>query len=216
MRAHVPEFGDEPYPDDGTVQVYAPIDLALNPELAAALPTWRTRIEEATTGYEVAVVGDDKIHVTVDVWTGFSAGQITRPQLETVATRLRGDLAQSPAYLGAAGPALAYGSSIRLDICPAAPLIKIQRQVHHGLAAERGPAAARWRQPKPHISQAFWRDREVCGEPIQRALTQIDPAHVPLRIHELVMAVVLFNRSAATGEDYFQWHTVARIPLGAA
>ena len=74
MKRYVFMYGDQPWPEGiTTLQLYAPVDLALNPELAELLPRWRTALD----GAPVWLVENEHLHVTLDMISDAPCDDIT-------------------------------------------------------------------------------------------------------------------------------------------
>jgi 2'-5' RNA ligase len=205
VKPQVFEFGSAPWPDGLTVlQVYAPVMLRANSELAGLVIRWRAALH----GAPLALVSDDQLHITLDVVADRPAGEVSAQERATLAAALQDRLTGWPCYHGSAGSALAYSSGAVVDISPAEPLVRLGREVRTVLQDVRGPASATWRQAKPHISLGYAREL-ADSDPWQRALRQVDPNHAPLYLDEVHLVEVQAN--SATKE--LTWGSVAIIPL---
>uniref|UniRef100_UPI003F495837 2'-5' RNA ligase family protein n=1 Tax=Pseudonocardia sp. CA-138482 TaxID=3240023 RepID=UPI003F495837 len=205
VRPYAFSFGDRPWPPDGAVlQVYMPVDLVTNRELAELIERWRA----AVRGAPVAWLPDRMLHVTLDVVADATAEHISDRERGELADALAERLAGWPCYQGLAGSALAYPSGVVVDISPAGPLCALAGQVRAALRAVRGAAAVTWRQSKPHVSLGY-AHAVADSDPWQRALRQIDPAHAPLRLAEVHLVEVHADPATAR----LEWESVAAIPL---
>lgn len=209
MRPQQFQFGDQPWPEgEGVLQVYAPIDLALNPELAQMIGKARAAMQ----GAPVALVEDRFLHTTIDVVAGVTADLVSQAERDELAAALRTELADVPAYHGSAGSCLAYVSGPVVDVSPAAPLRMVQKAVRQVIRRVRDEAACTWSQAKPHISLGYCHT-ETDSDPWARKLRQIDPNHVPLHI----TAVALVDVRPDNITKRLEWTAVAPpIPLTGA
>src|SRR5579884_1018194 len=106
-------YGDQPWPDEiTTLQLYAPVDLSANPELAKLLPLWRAALHDAP----VWLVEDEHLHITLDMVSDAPGSEITTDDRRLLADSLRQAVAGFPVYRGRAGGCLAYRSGAVIDV----------------------------------------------------------------------------------------------------
>jgi hypothetical protein len=186
MKPQQFQFGDQPWPEGkGVVQVYAPIDLAINPELAELVGKCRA----AAHGAPVTDIDDRFLHATIDVVAGVTSDQVPQAERDELAAALRDRLADVPCYEGSAGSFLAYASGFVLDTSPAAPLREVQRVVREVIREVCGDTACTWSQAKPHISLSYC--HTACDSDLwARKARQVDPNHAPLRIRSVALVDV--------------------------
>lgn len=206
MRPRHFQFGDQPWPEGkGVLQVYAPVDLSINPELAEMVGKCRAAMQ----GAPVTPVEDRFLHTTIDVAAGITADLVSKTKRDELAAALRTRLADVPAYHGSAGSCLAYVSGFVLDTSPAAPLMEVQSAVREVIREVRGEAACPWSQAKPHISLSYCYTA-TDSHPWQRKVRRIDPNHAPLRIS----SVTLVDVRPDNVTKRLEWHPVdPLIPL---
>jgi hypothetical protein len=206
MKPQQFQFGDQPWPEgQGVLQVYAPIDLAINPELAELVGKCRA----ASQGAPVTEVDDRFLHITLDVVAGCTSDQVSPAKRDELADALRVRLASVPAYQGSAGSCLAYVSGFVLDISPAGPLREVQRAVRSVIREVCGDAACTWSQAKPHIGLSYCHTA-TDSDPWQRKARQADPNHAPLRIG----SVALVDVRPDNATKRLEWSPVApAMPL---
>jgi 2'-5' RNA ligase len=178
MKPHEFQFGDQPWPEgEGTVQVYAPVDLSINPEVAELVEKARIALE----GAPVTFVKDDELHITIDTLAGVRTDQISQAERERLEATLRAELADTPVYHGTAGSSVIYVTGPIVDVSPAAPLIKVQKKVRSAIFGLYGAPVCTFVQSKPHITIAYC--HTPCeSDPWARKVRKIDPAHAPLVI----------------------------------
>jgi hypothetical protein len=133
------------------LQVHAPVDLGINPELAELVGKCRA----AAHGAPVTEVDNRFLHTTLDVVAGCTSDQVSQAERDELVAALRDRLAGVPSYHGSAGSCLAYVSGFVLDTSPAAPLMEVQHAVREVILEVRGEAACTWSQAKPHISLSY-------------------------------------------------------------
>jgi 2'-5' RNA ligase len=189
------------------LQVYAPVDLSLNPGLADLIPRWRAAAGDAP----VALVGDEWLHVTLEAVTDATAQQIDAGERRDLAAALRGAVAGIPVYQGRAGSALAYQSGILLDVSPAAPLVELHQRIRAAVHKVRGKASTAFRVGKPHVSLGY-ATADADSDPLQRALRAVDPNGAPLRLAEVALVEVRIDQR--TGQ--LAWDTLDIIALTTA
>ncbi|WP_225731066.1 MULTISPECIES: 2'-5' RNA ligase family protein [unclassified Nocardia] len=186
MRPQQFRFGDKEWPGgEGVLQVYAPVDVTVNRELAELIGRCRTAMD----GAPVTPVDDAFLHVTLDVVAGRVAREVPPAERKELVAALGRQLAGVPAYRGTAGSAMAYVSGVVVDISPAGPLIEIQRAVRGVIRNLCGDEACTWQQSKPHIGTHYCFSA-TDSDPWQRRLRDIDPNHVPLRIDTVALVDV--------------------------
>jgi len=190
------------------LQVYAPIDLTINRELAGMI----AKARRAMQGAPVALVEDRFLHTTIDVVAGVTADLVPQAERDELAAALGSRLATVPAYHGSAGSCLAYVSGPVIDVSPAAALREVQSAVRHVIRRVRGESACTWSQAKPHISLGYC-PTQTGSDPWGRKLRQIDPNHVPLHI----TSVALVDVRPDNVTKRLEWTAVAPpIPLAGA
>lgn len=193
MKPQEFQFGDQPWPpDQGVLQVYAPVDLAANPELAVLISKCREAVESSPSGGKgapVTRVDDQHLHVTLDVLAGRVERDVPQAERDQLVDALRQRLTDVPAYHGSAGSCLAYASGVVVDISPATPLVAMQKAVREVIRDVCGESACTWSQSKPHISTHYCREA-ADSDPWARKLRQIDPNHAPLSITSVALVDV--------------------------
>lgn len=198
-------YGAEPWPEGiTTLQLYAPVDLSANPELAELLPRWRTALDGAPVG----LVQDKDLHVTLDMISDAPGGDITAAERTALAEAIREALVNEPAYRGRIGGALAYRSGAILDISPAEPIRKLHLALRRAIHTVRGPNSTQYRVPKAHVSIAY-ATGTANSDDYQSKLRQVDPNNAPLRLDEVQL--VELNMDHQAGQVW--WTTVACFPL---
>ncbi|MET9263693.1 hypothetical protein [Amycolatopsis sp. NPDC004079] len=186
MIPHEFKFGDKPWPDgEGTLQIYAPVDLAANPELARLVAKARTAME----GAPVAFVGDNELHITIDMLSGVHADQVSPGERRKIAETLQEALAGTPVYRGTAGSPLVYVTGPILDVSPAAALDAVQKTTRSVLFDLYGEAGCTFHQSKAHITIAYCHT-PTDPTPWMRKVRKIDPAHAPLTIDSVELVDV--------------------------
>ncbi|WP_284741823.1 hypothetical protein [Amycolatopsis sp. RTGN1] len=177
MKPHEYEFGDRPWPDGkGVLQVYAPIDLTINPEAAALVD----KIRDAMDGAPVSMLDTPGLHVTLDLVADKVIEDLTQSERDDLEDALRSRLADMPVYHGFAYP-IAYAVGPIMDISPAGPLRTLQQAARDTIRSARGDTACTFRQAKPHMSLGYCHT-PTDTDPWSRKVRQIDPAVVPLTI----------------------------------
>ena len=205
VERYVFMYGSEPWPPGiTTLQLYAPVSLELNPELAELLPRWRAALEGAPVG----LVQDKDLHVTIDMISDAPGGDITAAERTALADAIRQGLAGTPAYRGRIGGALAYRSGAILDISPAEPLRQLHLTLRRAIHSVRGPSSTQYRVPKAHASIAY-ATGTANSDDYQSRLRQVDPNNAPLRLDEVQLVELHMDHQA--GQVW--WTTVASFPL---
>lgn len=198
-------YGAEPWPEGiTTLQLYAPVDLTLNPELAELLPRWRAALDGAPVG----LVQDKDLHVTLDMISDAPGGNITPAERTALADTIRHALVDMPAYRGRIGGALAYRSGAVLDISPAEPLRHLHMTLRRAIHEVRGPDSTKFQPSKAHVSLAY-ATGTANSDIYQSKLRKIDPNNAPLRLDEVQL--VELNMDHDAGQVW--WTTVASFPL---
>ncbi|MEV6602796.1 hypothetical protein [Kutzneria sp. NPDC051319] len=205
MKPYTFRYGAEPWPPGiTTLQVYAPVDLALNAELARLISRWR----DVLSGAPIGLVDDQWLHTTLEMISDGPGGEIGADERTELADAIRVALAETPVYGGRAGSALAYESGAMIDISPAAPLVEAHRRIRRAVHAVRGPGATGYAVPKPHISLGY-ATAEADSDAWQGKLRQIDPNGAPLVLPEIHLVEVGVDQAAGQ----LWWTEVARFPL---
>lgn len=205
MKRYVFMYGDQPWPSGiTTLQLYAPVSLESNPELAKLLPQWRAALD----GAPVWLVEDEHLHVTLDMVSDAPAGEITSDERQALAASLRQTVAEFPVYQGRAGGCLAYSSGAVVDVSPAEPLRQLHLALRQAIHTARGPDSTGYRVPKAHISIAY-ANATADSDLYQSRLRQIDPNGAPLQLTE----VQLVEAGADQTTGQLRWTTVESFPL---
>lgn len=202
-------FGAQPWPDGaGVLQIYAPVSLELNPELAILISQCRA----VTQGAPVTEVEDAFLHLTLDVIADVTAEHIPQVERDVLDAALRKRLADVPVVYASAGSPLAYATGVILDVGDAAPLRGLQYAVREVIGDVRGPAACTWQQSKPHVSLSYC--HTPCdSDPWARKVRQVDPNHAPLTIDSASLVEVRPDNATKA----LEWTAVAPpIPLAGA
>lgn len=205
MKRYVFMYGDQPWPPGiTTLQLYAPVSLELNPELAELLPRWRAALD----GAPVWLVEDEHLHVTLDMVSDAPAGEITSDERRALAASLRQAVAEFPVYRGRAGGCLSYSSGAVVDVSPAEPLRRLHLALRRAIHAVRGPDSTGYRVPKAHISVAY-ASATADSDFYQSRLRQVDPNGAPLQLDEVQLVEVGVDQT--TGR--LEWTTVESFTL---
>lgn len=186
MIPHEFKFGDQPWPDhEGTLQIYARVDLSANPELAELMAKAREAMHDAP----VTFVKDNELHITIDMLAGIHTDQVSPAEPEKLESALRAALADTPVYHGTAGSTVVYVTGPLLDVSPAGPLVEVQRTTRSVLFDLYGEDGCTFRQSKPHITIAYCHT-PTDATPWMRKVRKIDPAHAPLTISSVELVDV--------------------------
>ncbi|MFC0431066.1 2'-5' RNA ligase family protein [Kutzneria buriramensis] len=205
MKPYTFMYGAVPWPADiTTLQLYAPVCLEENPELAVLIGQWRQALADAP----IRLVEDRWLHVTLEMISDAPAGDIDAGERAALAEAVREALSGTPVYEGRAGSALAYESGALIDISPAAPLVAVHQALRQAVHAVRGPDSTGYRVPKPHLSLGY-ATAEADSDPWQRALRRVDPNGAPLRLTQVDLVEVGVDQTAGQ----LWWDQVASVPL---
>ncbi|WP_067665979.1 2'-5' RNA ligase family protein [Nocardia miyunensis] len=202
------EFGlaGRPWPDRASfLHVYAPIDLAANPELAEVISRWR----EAIASDPIRLLPDPALHITIEAITDTPAARISTAERRELANAVRAAVSGAPPYTGLAAGCLSTSSGAVVNISPAEPLAALHRRIRAAVQATRGADATTADISKAHISLGYCY-RQVDSDLVQRHLRAVDPSHAPVAINELRLVDVHADKDSGG----LTWDTVEIIPLG--
>ncbi|WP_214104813.1 2'-5' RNA ligase family protein [Acrocarpospora catenulata] len=212
MRRFTPQFQGRPWPDGARVlHVYALPD----PGVDAGVLALASACRPAMIGYPLAMVADDRLHMTIEMITDVTADAITPQERAELAAALSRQLADLAPVTVLCGSPLAGQAGVLLDAHPDDGVTALRERVRAAVRETRGPAAVQNDEGRPHMSLAYAYAEADSGA-LQSTLRRVSPSHAPLTISAVHLLDVAFHQRAQqdgqTGWE-LSWTDVARIPL---
>lgn len=212
MRKFVPQFQGDPWPDGLRVlHVYLLPDMAVEHDLAQLV----TSCQEAMRPFPITVLGDDRLHATVEMVADASSGAISTDERAALTDALHRHLAGTAAFQVTAGSPIANKAGALLDLSPDDRLEDLRGRVRDAFREARGPHVLQHDGGRHHMSLGYSWDT-ADSDSLQSALRRITPSHAVFRVGHVHLLDVQFREHARGGEDTgweLSWNPVASLPL---
>ncbi|GAA0393479.1 hypothetical protein Acor_81560 [Acrocarpospora corrugata] len=208
MHRFVPQFQGSPWPSGARVlHVYALPD----PPFANELLRLANACRKAMTGYPIAPLSDELLHITIEMVCDALATEISKEGQSEITAALTRHCADIDPVVALCGSPISGQSGVLLDMWPDDGLVTVRKAVSAALREVRGKAAVRRSGGRPHLSLGY-AGGSADSDPLQSALRKITPGHAPIAITRLHLVNVLFTERPAGWE--IAWESIAVIPLG--
>lgn len=212
MRKFVPRFQGVPWPDGLRVlHVYLLPCLAVEHDLARLVTSCR----EAMRPFPITVLGDDRLHATVEMVADASSEAIGADERTALTDALRHHLAGAAPFEVTAGSPIANKAGALLDLAPDNCLEDLRGRVRDAFREARGPNVLQHDGGRHHMSLGYsWGTAD--SDSLQSALRRITPSHAVFRVDRVHLLDVQFREHARGGEGTgweISWNPVASLPL---
>lgn len=212
MKRFTPSFQGRPWNGDRVLHVYALPDQ----DTDAALLALADACHAAMAPYPIRALGNDQLHLTVEMITDATADAIGESEREVLVEALREKLAAAEPVHTEIGHPYSNRAGVLFDVWPDQDLLNVRALVRDAVREVRGDDAVLHDGGRPHMALGYSWDT-ADSDPLNSTLRAITPRRVPVTISRLYLLDVTFTQQPlADGHSScdISWTPIAALPLG--